>query len=137
MAPNAFKIPNGTLTPVDVPETTEAVTDMFSNLYSLVHFSPNSLPPEWAAPAAISMPSTIDPALLSLNAYPPPDVPANDVPITEMIRHDTDIDFHSILTFCNTLQAIIYVLDHFPAEQVVSRRSLENGRGRTRQGKRS
>ncbi|KAI5997609.1 hypothetical protein F5J12DRAFT_895741 [Pisolithus orientalis] len=124
MSPNVFKIPNGTSTPIDVPETTEAVTDVFSNLYSLVNFSPNSLPPKWATPAAFTMPSTIDPALLSLNAYPPPDVPANDVPITEMIRHDADIDFHSILTFHNTLQAIIYALDHFLAEQVVSEKVL-------------
>ncbi|KAI6028912.1 hypothetical protein F5J12DRAFT_889419 [Pisolithus orientalis] len=124
MSPNAFKIPNGALTPVDVPETAEAVTDMFSDLYSLVNFSPNSSPPEWAAPAAVTTPSTIDPALLSLNAYPPPDIPADNVPITEMTGHDADIDFHLILTFHNTLQAIIHMLDHFPAEQVMSKKVL-------------
>ncbi|KAI6146773.1 hypothetical protein BKA82DRAFT_27270 [Pisolithus tinctorius] len=124
MSPDAFKIPNGTSTPIDVPETTEAVTDMFSDLYSLVNFSPNSSPPEWAAPAAVAMPSTIDPALLSLDTYPPPDVPADNVPVTEMIRHDVDVDFHSILTFHNTLQAIIYMLDCFLAEQVVSEKVL-------------
>ncbi|KAI5995747.1 hypothetical protein F5J12DRAFT_896388 [Pisolithus orientalis] len=124
MSPYAFKIPNSALTPIDVPETAEAVTDMFSDLYSLVNFSPNSSPPELVAPAAITMPSTIDPALLSLNAYPPPDVPADNVPVTETIRCDVDIDFHSILTFCNTLQAVIYALDHFLAEQVVSEKVL-------------
>ncbi|KAI5990288.1 hypothetical protein F5J12DRAFT_897726 [Pisolithus orientalis] len=124
MSPNVFKIPNSTSMPVDVPETAEAVTDMFSDLFSLVNFSPNSLPPEWATPAAVTTPSTIDPTLLSLNAYPPPDVPANNVPVTEMIRHDVDIDFHSILTFHNTLQAVIYALDHFLAEQVVSEKVL-------------
>ncbi|KAI6143944.1 hypothetical protein BKA82DRAFT_19971 [Pisolithus tinctorius] len=113
MSPDAFKIPNSASTPVDVPETTEEVTDMFSDLYSLV-----------AAPAAVAMPSTIDPALLSLDAYPPPDVPADDVPVTEMIRRDVDIDFHSILTFHNTLQAVVYVLDRFLAEQVVSEKVL-------------
>ncbi|KAI5987920.1 hypothetical protein F5J12DRAFT_786990 [Pisolithus orientalis] len=97
---------------------------MFSNLYSLVNFSPNSLPPEWATPAAIATPSTIDPTLLSLNTYPPPDVPADNVPVTEMIRHDMDVDFHLILTFHNTLQAIVYSLDHFLAEQVVSKKVL-------------
>ncbi|KAI6137542.1 hypothetical protein BKA82DRAFT_35450 [Pisolithus tinctorius] len=124
MSPDAFKIPNSASTPVDVPKTAEEVTDVFSNLYSLVNFSPNSSPPEWAAPAAIAMPSTIDPALLSLDAYPPPDVPADDVPVTETIRCDADIDFHSILTFHNTLQAVVYALDHFLAEQVVSEKVL-------------
>ncbi|KAI5988305.1 hypothetical protein F5J12DRAFT_786879 [Pisolithus orientalis] len=137
MSPNAFKIPNSASTPVDVPETAEAVTDVFSDLYSFVNFSPNSSPPKWATPAAITTPSTIDPTLLSLNAYPPPDIPANDVPITEMIRHDADVNFHSILTFHNTLQAIIYTLDCFLAEQVVSKKLLKNRRGRTREGKRS
>ncbi|KAI6146009.1 hypothetical protein BKA82DRAFT_33598 [Pisolithus tinctorius] len=124
MSPDVFKIPNGTSTPIDVPETAEAVTDMFSDLYSLVNFSPNSSPPKWAAPAAVTMPSTIDPTLLSLDTHPPPDVPANNVPVTEMIRRDVDIDFHSILTFCNTLQAVIYALDRFLAEQVVSEKVL-------------
>ncbi|KAI6006228.1 hypothetical protein F5J12DRAFT_892964 [Pisolithus orientalis] len=120
MSPDAFKIPNGALTPIDVPKTAEAVTDMFSNLI----FLPTVSPPKWAAPAAVTTPSTIDPALLSLDTYPPPDVPANDVPITEMIRHDADVNFHLILTFHNTLQAIIYVLDCFLAEQVVSEKVL-------------
>ncbi|KIN97213.1 hypothetical protein M404DRAFT_32555 [Pisolithus tinctorius Marx 270] len=124
MSPDAFKIPNGASTPVDVPETAEEVTDVFSDLYSLVNFSPNSSPPEWAAPAAVATPSTIDPALLSLDAYPPPDVPADDVPVTEMIRRDVDVDFHSILTFRNTLQAVVYALDRFLAEQVVSEKVL-------------
>ncbi|KAI6141733.1 hypothetical protein BKA82DRAFT_32946 [Pisolithus tinctorius] len=134
MSPDAFKIPNGTLTPVDMPKTAEAATDVFSDLYSLVvcllfhlgtslsilthhyNFSPNSSPPEWATPAAVTMPSTIDPTLLSLNTYPPPDIPANDVPVTEMTGHDTDVDFHLILTFHNTLQAVIHMLDCFLAE---------------------
>ncbi|KAI6141447.1 hypothetical protein BKA82DRAFT_31951 [Pisolithus tinctorius] len=124
MSPDAFKIPNGTSTPIDVPKTTEAATDVFSDLYSLVNFSPNSSPPEWAAPAAVAMPSTIVPTLLSLDTYPPPDIPANDIPITEMTGCDADIDLHSILTFCNTLQAIIHTLDHFLAEQVVSEKVL-------------
>ncbi|KAI6142819.1 hypothetical protein BKA82DRAFT_25653 [Pisolithus tinctorius] len=124
MSPNAFKIPNSALTPIDVPETAEAATDVFSDLYSLVNFSLNSLPPEWAAPAAVATPSTIDPTLLSLDAYPPPDIPADDIPVTEMTGCDADIDFHLILTFCNTLQAIIHLLDRFLAEQVVSEKVL-------------
>ncbi|KAI6144070.1 hypothetical protein BKA82DRAFT_35576 [Pisolithus tinctorius] len=124
MSPDVFKIPNSASTPVDMPKTTEVATDVFSNLYSLVNFSPNSSPPKWATPAAVAMPSTIDPALLSLDAYPPPDIPADDVPVTETTGHDVDIDFHSILTFCNTLQAIIHMLDCFLAEQVVSEKVL-------------
>ncbi|KAI5993145.1 hypothetical protein F5J12DRAFT_786021 [Pisolithus orientalis] len=125
MSPNVFKIPNSALTPIDAPKTAEAATDMFSNLYSLVNFSPNSLPPKWAAPAAVTTPSTIDPALLSLNAYPPPDIPANDIPVTEMTGHDTDVNFHSILTFHNTLKVIVHVLDCFIAKQVVSEKTAQ------------
>ncbi|KAI6144415.1 hypothetical protein BKA82DRAFT_4017078 [Pisolithus tinctorius] len=124
MSPDAFKIPNGASTPVDAPETAEAATDVFSDLYSLVNFSPNSSPPEWAAPAAVATPSTIDPALLSLDAYPPPDIPADDVPVTETTGRDADVNLHSILTFRNTLQAIVHALDRFLAEQVVSEKVL-------------
>ncbi|KAI5997675.1 hypothetical protein F5J12DRAFT_785138 [Pisolithus orientalis] len=124
MSPDAFKIPNGASTPIDAPKTTEVATDVFSDLYSLVNFSPNSSPPKWAAPAAVAMPSTIDPALLSLDTYPPPDIPANDVPVTETTGRDVDVDFHSILTFHNTLQAVVHALDRFLAEQVVSEKVL-------------
>ncbi|KIN98774.1 hypothetical protein M404DRAFT_31095 [Pisolithus tinctorius Marx 270] len=124
MSPNTFKTPNGALTPIDVPKTAETVTDMLRDLYNLVNFSPNGSPPEWAAPAAVAMPSTIDPALLSLDAHPPPDIPANNIPITETIAPNPGINFHSILTFHNSLQAAIYALDCFLAKQAVSEKVL-------------